>query len=139
MELKHLGTYKNARQLAQAELKSIVQNKEINIEERWRLFKEHGEDLAEHYIFIYRPEVMPEELFDYLFDGDNISRHQTVTVEGILDILSDFMEDKDYITIKTFDDNYNKVKKDIYVGKEMINALKEEFMEDFIWSFEYDW
>lgn len=109
--------YEEDGQRLKDEVKQFVQDKTKPLEERWEIFclAEMGErgDWVEDFDSlnkVYGGEVS-------WYDDFCVERMQTVYLTNVLDTLTS----KDNIT------------------EEQINEFKEEVLQKFIWSFEFDW
>lgn len=159
IKLKYLDTYKNAQNLAREELKTLVQDKSISLNERWELFKKFGKGLAGEDGWIQRPACFREKfgtaIEDYYLDGEMTSRHETVRWVDWVEYIQETFDDEPDRIYKTrinnpdFDyetmdktrsyDEQRYIRNEVKMTQEDIDAFKEEIMEDFKWSFVFDW
>lgn len=99
-------------------IKIFVKNKSNNIDDRWDLFIEAGEAgilPTKKYIEHFNGEL-EEWLQDDVLDGERVSKYQTFTADSCFD--------------KAINDD-----KSI----EFRDDLREQWMDKFIYSFNFDW
>lgn len=100
-------------------LKIWVKDKNIPLEERWKTFIDS--DLGDHKPFIERFEGMDDENYT---DKYYIKRYQTVDVEALYEWGTE--------------DNYDDEEPELNTVEKQ-NAFKEDVLNKFIKSFEFDW
>lgn len=120
-------------------LKVWVVDKDIPLEERWDTFIKSG--LGEHHVFLVKFKSLGEDFISY--DGKfHAERHQTVDVEDIEQILLDGHGHWEGDWEGRWDgDGHWKGEEFIHeeYPEEMIAEFKEEVLEKFLKSFEFDW
>ena len=107
----------NIKQSLTADVKEYVQNTSIPLEDRWEVFKKCGVGKEESYIqhIIFNGED--------ICDTEPFSKYETIFLVNVVENKED---DLQYY-------------KDVDFTRESIEAFKEEVLNQFIWSFEYDW
>jgi hypothetical protein len=114
-------------------VKSFCQNKEYPLNVRWNLFIDS--DFGEHEFYIPNFKTISiERLQDF-------ERHYTIYSIDLIELY------EDYISDKLYEDNqytfkYSSEEYDNFIKNEcdpLTNLFKEEILQLFIKSFEYDW
>lgn len=155
---KYLNTWKQAKELAQDELKTFVQDKSKPLDERWALFMQYGDDLAGRKGWLWHPDALDKfsgtrnQLEDNFYDGEG--RGSTIEIERWVEYLQDVLADGETVyNVKKHNPEYRTEAHDesrsfsdqYYIRtietltQEDIDNLKEEAMQEFIYSFEFDW
>jgi len=119
-----LEDLKAQRLQLQKELKTILQNKETSLEERWSLFESYGESVLEVNSWVENFEILGEDFcyYDNFFTERREKLLYTTLVESFEDrIDDDFYEDERKLT------------------REQINDLKEEMLRTGHCGFIFDW
>ena len=114
-------------------VKEYCQNKEFPLDKRWKLFIES--DLGEHNGWIQNFETIDiENLKDF-------NKYEFISVESLVELYNDYVEDDLYEEMELKSD-YNTPEYDMFIKlcvDPKVNVFKEEILQKFIKSFEYDW
>jgi hypothetical protein len=99
------------------EFEVYIADKSIPLDERWEVFMNAPADLRQHYCFLKYFKGVPDDFVSY--DGYvPAARHETVSVDRILESLEEMVDD---------------------VAEIDIVAFKEDVLSKNLYSFEYDW
>ena len=127
--LDYLNNKKEVTEL----LKEYVKNKRIPLEERWILFLSSKLGVTNDYYVVFNT------LNEDFYNDTGINRYENITVEWLLDLLIDHSIEESEITrffINKLDSK--KLTKETYLNASL-DLFKEEVLEKFIYSFNYDW
>ena len=138
--LDELGRIKEEATL---ELRALVQDKTIPLDERWSAFISSG--LGEHLDWIQhfqslKPKFNNSEqaVDDYLFGEKD--RHQTITVDDLYRRLGYVLDDFDGKTSYTaWTKNAQYEKLETVIEQDDLDSFREECLSKFLYSFDYDW
>ena len=117
MDLEKLNTYKSQIDIFQRDIREYIQDKSIDVDKRWEVFLKAGKLgmlPVEEYIQHFEGEI--EEWIDKYVLDDRCYKHMIVTAWSCLNLAIDDEKDKGFQ-----------------------NELKEQWMEKFIYSFNFDW
>jgi|SRR6188508_1971822 len=110
------------------ELKEWVKDKSISLDERWEVFIES--DLGIHKSFIERFKTLDNDLIG-TDCAISVYKYETIFVESIYEAIQEAQEE--------LEENPDSV----YVSKKLantdLNSFREECLEKFIKSFEFNW
>lgn len=112
--LDRIKVFKLAKKEIKRAVKDYVQDKTIPLEKRWEVFI--TSELGNHEGIYHNPDGINWNK-NTLCDDFYMSRYEIITAVSFVEVAQDNSEEKGYD----------------------INAVKEYFLNEFLWSFENDW
>ena len=117
--------------LFKSDFKEYVQDKSIDLENRWELFLMGGHLFADEEVYIKRFKCLARETI--MFDEKPFypQRTQRIYTQDVVKTITEIKEEEDYDSMcQTVVNSIKKLN---------IDDLKEEILQKFLWSFGYDW
>lgn len=117
--------------LFKSDFKEYVQDKSIDLENRWELFLMGGHLFAEEETYIQHFKCLNDDVICFDSPPFYPDRGRTIFCRDVVDTLIEFKEENNYervsLSCKECVENLN------------LDELKEEILEKFLWSFNFDW
>lgn len=127
--LSMIGLFNQAKDNLYNEVKKYCQNKEIPLDDRWDIFC--GADLGDHFSWITRYSPIVDE---YIEEG-YLNRYETIYIDDILE----WYEEKVYeILEEELGEEPAQEQVEVYMREPLVE-FKEDTMQKFIKSFNFDW
>jgi len=109
--------YKEGLPALEQIVKEYVQNKENSLDDRWNLFIYAG--LGEHQSWYHKTKGIDWNKYSLVNDF-YLEKYETITAESFVEMCEDMEIDKDHHQIN-------------------IEEVKEDFLDNFLWQFKFDW